>query len=193
VLVVDDHASFRRVARLLQFEGYEVVGEAEDGLSGLAAARALAPDLVLLDIQPPDIDGFDVAARLTSGERAPAVILTSSQDGDVGLVRLPDPPAARVPRGPPPGAAREGARAGHFKGLLGFDYTGGIAAWLPLFLFVVLFGLSMDYHAPLVAAADLARAGGRGRPGLAWPRGGPPGAGRFSARSVSPATCWGIA
>jgi RND superfamily putative drug exporter len=35
---------------------------------------------------------------------------------------------------------------GHFKSLLGFEYTGGIAAWLPLFLFVVLFGLSMDYH-----------------------------------------------
>src|SRR4051812_1785774 len=35
---------------------------------------------------------------------------------------------------------------GHGKGLLGFDYTGGITAWLPLFLFVVLFGLSMDYH-----------------------------------------------
>jgi two-component system response regulator EvgA len=88
VLVVDDHESFRRVARLLlEFEGYEVVGEAEDGHTGLAAARALAPDLVLLDIQLPDIDGFDVAARLTSDERAPAVILTSSQDGaDFGML-----------------------------------------------------------------------------------------------------------
>jgi DNA-binding NarL/FixJ family response regulator len=83
VLVVDDHESFRRVARLLlEFEGYEVVGEAEDGHSGLAAARELAPDLVLLDIQLPDIDGFDVAARLTSDASSPAVILTSSQDGD---------------------------------------------------------------------------------------------------------------
>jgi two-component system response regulator EvgA len=82
VLVVDDHESFRRVARLLlEFEGYEVVGEAEDGYSGLAAARDLEPDFVLLDIQLPDIDGFDVASQLTSDEGAPAVILTSSQDG----------------------------------------------------------------------------------------------------------------
>ena len=83
VLVVDDHASFRKVARLLlESEGYEVIGEAADGCSGLEAARDLAPDFVLLDIQLPDIDGFDVAARLTADESAPAVILTSSQDGD---------------------------------------------------------------------------------------------------------------
>ncbi|MEA2466128.1 MAG: hypothetical protein QOJ57_254 [Thermoleophilaceae bacterium] len=83
VLVVDDHESFRRVARLLlEFEGYEVVGEAEDGQSGLQAARELEPDWVLLDIQLPDIDGFDVAARLASNADAPLVILTSSQDGD---------------------------------------------------------------------------------------------------------------
>jgi DNA-binding NarL/FixJ family response regulator len=81
VLVVDDHESFRRVARmLLEFEGYEVVGEAEDGQSALRACRELTPDWVLLDVQLPDIDGFDVAARLTSDARAPAVILTSSQD-----------------------------------------------------------------------------------------------------------------
>lgn len=83
VLVVDDHASFRKVARLLlEFEGYEVVGEAADGRSGLEAARNLAPDLVLLDIQLPDLDGFDVAGRLTSGASPPVVILTSSHDGD---------------------------------------------------------------------------------------------------------------
>jgi DNA-binding NarL/FixJ family response regulator len=88
VLVVDDHESFRRVARLLlEFEGYEVVGEAVDGQSGLTAARELGPDLVLLDIQLPDIDGFDVAARLTADDRPPAVILTSSQDGrDFGML-----------------------------------------------------------------------------------------------------------
>ena len=83
VLVVDDHASFRRVARLLlEYEGYEVVGEAADGEQGLLAARELSPDLVLLDIQLPGIDGFDVAARLSADEDAPAVILTSSHDHD---------------------------------------------------------------------------------------------------------------
>jgi CheY-like chemotaxis protein len=83
VLIVDDHASFRAAARrLLEIEGYEVVGEAVDGMSGIEAARTLRPDLVLLDVQLPDIDGFEVAERLTSDSRddAPAVILVSSRD-----------------------------------------------------------------------------------------------------------------
>src|SRR3954471_1825815 len=81
VLVVDDDESFRRGAKLLlEVEGYEVVGEAEDGMSGIEAARRLAPDMVLLDVQLPDIDCFDVAAGLTANAGAPAVILPSSQD-----------------------------------------------------------------------------------------------------------------
>lgn len=81
VLIVDDHPSFRATARLLlEVEGFEVVGEAEDGTSALAAARSLHPDLVLLDINLPDIDGFDVAARITVDRGAPAVVLTSSRD-----------------------------------------------------------------------------------------------------------------
>jgi DNA-binding NarL/FixJ family response regulator len=81
VLIVDDHPSFRATARLLlESEGFEVVGESPDGASGLLAARELAPTLVLLDVQLPDIDGFEVAAQLTSGEGGPAVVLTSSRD-----------------------------------------------------------------------------------------------------------------
>jgi two-component system response regulator EvgA len=90
VLIVDDHPSFRGSARaLLEAEGYEVVGEAENGLDGLDAARALRPDVVLLDVQLPDIDGFEVASRLTQDAGAPAVVLISSRDGsDFGhLVR----------------------------------------------------------------------------------------------------------
>jgi DNA-binding NarL/FixJ family response regulator len=82
ILIVDDHPSFRSTARvLLQAEGFEVVGEAEDGESAVKAAEQLRPDVVLLDVQLPDFDGFEVARRLarTNG-RSPAVILTSSRD-----------------------------------------------------------------------------------------------------------------
>jgi CheY-like chemotaxis protein len=67
VLIVDDHPSFRATARaLLEAEGLEVVGEAEDGAGAILAAAELEPDLVLLDVQLPDLDGFEVAAQLTS-------------------------------------------------------------------------------------------------------------------------------
>jgi two-component system response regulator EvgA len=57
-----------------------VVGEAEDGVSGLRAARELHPDIVLLDVQLPDFDGFEVCTRLKGNGSSPAVILTSSRD-----------------------------------------------------------------------------------------------------------------
>ena len=82
VLIVDDHPSFRASARkLLESDGYEVVGEAADGEEALRAAARLRPDLVLLDVQLPDIDGFEVAVRLAELDDAPEVILTSSRDG----------------------------------------------------------------------------------------------------------------
>jgi CheY-like chemotaxis protein len=82
VLIVDDHATFRLTARLLlESEGFTIVGEAEDGLTALRKARELGPELVLLDVNLPDTDGFDVAARLTGGEDAPMIVLTSSRDG----------------------------------------------------------------------------------------------------------------
>jgi DNA-binding NarL/FixJ family response regulator len=81
VLIVDDHPSFRATARvLLEAEGFDVVGEAADGASALTEAGRLQPEVVLLDIQLPDIDGFDVAARLTGHADSPAVILVSSRD-----------------------------------------------------------------------------------------------------------------
>jgi DNA-binding NarL/FixJ family response regulator len=72
---------------LLESEGYTVVGEAGNGIGGLRAARELQPQLVLLDVQLPDVDGFDVAARLTGDDAAPAVILTSTRD-DVDYTSL---------------------------------------------------------------------------------------------------------
>jgi DNA-binding NarL/FixJ family response regulator len=81
VLIVDDHPSFRAAARrLLELEGYDVVGEAADGWSGIRAARELRPDFVLLDVQLPDVNGFEVCEHLSRDPDAPAVVLTSSRD-----------------------------------------------------------------------------------------------------------------
>ncbi len=81
VLIVDDHATFRATARqLLEAEGFEVVGEAEDGASALAAVARLRPDVVLLDVQLPDTDGFEIARCLCVNGFQPKVVLTSSRD-----------------------------------------------------------------------------------------------------------------
>ncbi len=81
ILIVDDNAGFRLQARaLLEADGFDVVGESSDGISGLAAARALRPDLVLLDIGLPDVEGFDVARQLAVDGPPPLVVLTSSRE-----------------------------------------------------------------------------------------------------------------
>jgi len=81
VLIVDDHEAFRLSARrLLETEGFSVVGEAPDGMTALRCAREMAPDVVVLDVMLPDIDGFDVAKRLCADGDPPAIILTSSRD-----------------------------------------------------------------------------------------------------------------
>ena len=81
ILIVDDDPRFRTQARdLLASDGFEVIGEAVDGASGLEAARALRPDFVLLDIGLPDIEGFEVAATLAVSGPPPWVVLTSSRD-----------------------------------------------------------------------------------------------------------------
>lgn len=81
ILIVDDHAGFRRSVRaLLQAEGLDVIGEAIDGATALTETARLAPALVLLDIQLPDIDGFAVAALLNRRPTPPKVILISSRE-----------------------------------------------------------------------------------------------------------------
>ena len=79
VLIVDDHEGFRASARkLLELDGFTVVGEAADAASALMLARRLRPELVLLDVGLPDASGFDVAERLA---RVPSkVVLTSSRE-----------------------------------------------------------------------------------------------------------------
>ena len=81
VLIVDDHAGFRGVARRLMHEiGRQVVGEATTGAEALSEARRLKPDIVLLDIQLPDLDGLAIAASLSLEPEPPAVVLVSSRD-----------------------------------------------------------------------------------------------------------------
>ena len=81
VLIVDDHPSFRATARaLLEAEGFHVVGEAADGAEACECTERLRPDIVLLDIQLPDMNGFEVAARLPGNGHRPEIVLTSSCD-----------------------------------------------------------------------------------------------------------------
>ena len=83
VLIVDDHADFRRSAgALLEVEGFTVVGEAADGAGALSILDAVHPDIVLLDIQLPGLDGFEVAALLAAGLDPPVVVLVSSRDAN---------------------------------------------------------------------------------------------------------------
>jgi two-component system response regulator EvgA len=80
VLIVDDHPAFRESSRaLLESEGFAVVGEAADGESALKAVQRLHPDVVLLDVQLPGLDGFEVAERIAAVAGPPAVVLVSSR------------------------------------------------------------------------------------------------------------------
>lgn len=80
VLMVDDHAGFRARARaMLEAEGFAVIGEANDGRSGLEAADRLRPDIALVDIGLPDIDGFAVADSLRAGGMATRIVLISGR------------------------------------------------------------------------------------------------------------------
>jgi DNA-binding NarL/FixJ family response regulator len=107
VLIVDDNPRFRASARrLLEAEGLAVVGEAADGRDAIATAQRLQPDLVLLDIQLPDLDGFEVATRLAALEVRSAVVLTSSRSAaDYGSLVSDTPARAFIHKSELSGAA----------------------------------------------------------------------------------------
>jgi DNA-binding NarL/FixJ family response regulator len=86
VLIADDHALFRDgMASLLQAWGMEVVGQACDGLEALELARALKPDLLLMDINMPRLGGLE-ATRLVKTEMPEVkVVIVTVSDDDVNL------------------------------------------------------------------------------------------------------------
>jgi DNA-binding NarL/FixJ family response regulator len=93
LLIVDDHPAFRSFTRsLLDDTTFEVTGEAEDGESALDQIARQRPDVVLLDVQLPGIDGFEVAERLAKSEQPPHVVLTSSRDASDYGERLANSP-----------------------------------------------------------------------------------------------------
>jgi DNA-binding NarL/FixJ family response regulator len=89
VLIVDDHPAFRESASaLLEAEGFAVVGEAADGDEAIGAVERLRPQVVLLDVQLPGLDGFAVAERLAAGPDPPRVVLISSREAGAYGPRL---------------------------------------------------------------------------------------------------------
>jgi two-component system response regulator AlgR len=84
VLIVDDQEPYRRAmaAVVEETEGFVVVGSATTGEESLEAAAELAPDLVLMDVNLPGIDGVEAARRLAAGSDRPVVLLLSTYDED---------------------------------------------------------------------------------------------------------------
>ncbi|MDP9331476.1 MAG: response regulator transcription factor [Actinomycetota bacterium] len=106
LLIVDDHAGFRSWAReVLRNEGFGIVGEAADGASAIRAVGDLQPEVVLLDLQLPDMSGFEVADRIATQA---TIVLTSSRDAfDYGNRIATSPAAGFVPKAELTGAALE--------------------------------------------------------------------------------------
>jgi DNA-binding NarL/FixJ family response regulator len=89
VLIVDDHEAFREsAAALLEAEGFDVIGQAADGPQAVAEAERLQPEVVLLDIQLPELDGFAVAERMSALADPPRVVLISSRQASAYGPRL---------------------------------------------------------------------------------------------------------
>ena len=84
VLIVDDQEPFRLAARLVvqATDGFEVVGEAASGEEGVALAATLAPDLVLMDVNLPGINGLDATRQILGGSDRVVVLLLSTYEED---------------------------------------------------------------------------------------------------------------
>ena len=82
VLIVDDQEPFRLAARMVVevTDGFEVVGEAETGEDGVSMAADLAPDLVLMDVNLPGIDGLEATRQILGADGPPVVLLLSTYE-----------------------------------------------------------------------------------------------------------------
>ncbi len=82
VIVVDDQAPFRLAARavLRRTEGFELVGEAANGIEAISLADSLQPDLVLMDINMPEMGGLEATRRIVAGYPGTVVCLCSTYD-----------------------------------------------------------------------------------------------------------------
>lgn len=82
VVLVDDQESFRSAARLVidMADGFELVGEAESAEQGLEVALALSPDLVLMDINLPGIDGLEATRRMVAEQAGARVVILSTYE-----------------------------------------------------------------------------------------------------------------
>jgi len=90
VLIADDEPLFAEALELLLAgdDRIEVVGRATDGLQAVELARTLEPDVVLMDLSMPVIDGFDATARIVAAQAARVLVLTGSEDpADVAKAR----------------------------------------------------------------------------------------------------------
>jgi DNA-binding NarL/FixJ family response regulator len=85
VVIVDDHPGFRASARaILENDGFEVIGEADTGTSALLLLREFRPDVVLLDVQSPDMSGFDVCIECGDLDQTSVVLVSSRDSADYG-------------------------------------------------------------------------------------------------------------
>lgn len=101
VLIVDDQVPFRDAARavIALTDGFAVAGEASTGEESLEQAERIRPDLVIMDVNLPGIDGIEATRRLTSSPAAPVVILVSTYDEEDFARRASASGAARyVPK-----------------------------------------------------------------------------------------------
>jgi len=101
VLIVDDQAPFRDASRMVveMTDGFEVAGEARDGREAVEMARDLAPDLVLMDVQMPVMDGLEATRHIAALPQAPPVVVMSTHEsGDYSSTAVDAGAVAFIPK-----------------------------------------------------------------------------------------------